>query len=311
MSTPTIFYCQLKEKTELSLFLQRKRRCLLQVLCSNMTYLFTRLCRCQGSLSSPSQKLIMQVSVKVTYASISAFPRAHYHNITYYLHCETSGFTCGEAVNFAIGEWFPLGAEASQRYSHLCRMPIIPYEELLCKEAMLLCNSHEHGDSAHSTADSASKNCVKLSFVRLIQSHHNALQFLQKVKGSSISSSPNSRGTILCSLCKRDCFLAYINCSCHSHPICIFHGTRSITWVFLLSRVVFHWIWKLSTLISLGTEIEALNCPCGNNPILFLREDASEMEEIAKKFEQEVHRYKDDTYLRKKETTLKASKQLV
>ena len=66
-----------------------------------------------------------------------------------------------------------------------------------------------------------------------------------------------------------------------------------------------------------GTEIEALNCPCGNNPILFLREDVSKMEKIAKKFEQdkgimrEVHRYKDDKCLQKNETTLKVSKQQV
>ncbi|RVW66802.1 Lysine-specific demethylase JMJ706 [Vitis vinifera] len=204
---------------------------------------------------------------------VITFPKA-YH----------AGFTCGEAVNFAVGDWFPFGAEASQRYSRLCRMPIIPYEELLCKEAMLLHNSQEQGGLAHSSADLASYHCVKVSFICLIQSHHHACQFLKKIKGSP-SVSPNSQGTILCSLCKRDCYVAYINCNCYSRPICLFH------------------------------EIEALNCPCGNNPILFLREDVSKMEKIAKKFEQdkgimrEVHRYKDDKCLQKNETTLKVSKQ--
>jgi len=51
------------------------------------------------------------------------------------------GFNCGEAVNFAIGDWVPLEAAASERYSHLKMLTIIPYEELLCKEALLIYNS--------------------------------------------------------------------------------------------------------------------------------------------------------------------------
>ncbi|KAG5073521.1 hypothetical protein JHK84_054752 [Glycine max] len=39
------------------------------------------------------------------------------------------GFNCGESVNFANGDWFPLGAAASRRYyAHLRMMPLIPYE---------------------------------------------------------------------------------------------------------------------------------------------------------------------------------------
>ena len=184
-----------------------------------------------------------QSRLHMSSTNLSAFPKACYHNLTYFLHCETSGFTCGEAVNFAVGDWFPFGAEASQRYSRLCRMPIIPYEELLCKEAMLLHNSKEQEGLAHSSADLASHHCVKVSFIRLIRSHHHACQFLKKIKGSP-SVSPNSQGTILCSLCKRDCYVAYINCNCYSRPICLFHGTRNITWVLLLFNLVFHCIWK-------------------------------------------------------------------
>ncbi|KAJ1440442.1 JmjC domain [Sesbania bispinosa] len=59
---------------------------------------------------------------------VITFPRA-YH----------AGFS--HAVNFAIGDWFPPGAAATKRYAHLKMLPIIPYEELLCKEAMLVYKS--------------------------------------------------------------------------------------------------------------------------------------------------------------------------
>ncbi|KAG5023355.1 hypothetical protein JHK82_019258 [Glycine max] len=60
---------------------------------------------------------------------IITFPRAYHAGFSH-------GFNCGEAVNFANGDWFQLRAAASRRYAHLRRMPLIPYEELLSKEAM-------------------------------------------------------------------------------------------------------------------------------------------------------------------------------
>ncbi|KAJ4950221.1 hypothetical protein NE237_027053 [Protea cynaroides] len=65
---------------------------------------------------------------------VITFPRAYHAGFSH-------GFNCGEAVNFAIGDWFPLGVVASQRYALLGRMPLLPQEELLCKEAMLLFKS--------------------------------------------------------------------------------------------------------------------------------------------------------------------------
>ncbi|KAG6515574.1 hypothetical protein ZIOFF_026003 [Zingiber officinale] len=40
---------------------------------------------------------------------------------------ESIGFNCGEAVNFAIGDWFPFGNMASQRYALLNRMSLLPH----------------------------------------------------------------------------------------------------------------------------------------------------------------------------------------
>ncbi|KAK9160107.1 hypothetical protein Syun_006448 [Stephania yunnanensis] len=61
---------------------------------------------------------------------IVAFPRAYHAGFSH-------GFNCGEVVNFAIGDWFPMGVVASRRYALLNRVPLLPHEELLCKEAML------------------------------------------------------------------------------------------------------------------------------------------------------------------------------
>lgn len=126
-------------------------------------------------------------------------------------------------MNFAIGDWFPMGAVASRRYALLNRMPLLPHEELLCKEAMLLYTSIELEDSAYSFADLVSHRCIKTSFVKLMRFQHRARWFLMK-SGMCNSISSYSHGTILCSLCKRDCYVAYINCSCYLHPVCLRHG---------------------------------------------------------------------------------------
>lgn len=134
-----------------------------------------------------------------------------------------SGFNCGEAVNFAIGDWFPLGSIASRRYALLNRMPLLPHEELLCKEAMLLHTSLQLEDSEYSSAELICHRSVKISFVNLMLFQHCDRWCLMKARAYS-GVSPISHGTILCSLCKRDCYVAYLNCNCHLHPVCFRHG---------------------------------------------------------------------------------------
>ncbi|GLT80598.1 hypothetical protein SLA2020_520290 [Shorea laevis] len=158
---------------------------------------------------------------------IITFPSAYHAGFSH-------GFNCGEAVNFAIRDWFPLGAVASWRYAHLNRVPLLPHEELLCKEAMLLYSSVELGDLDCSSADLVSHLCVKLSFVKLMRFLHWAR-----------------------CICKRDCYVAFINCSCNLHPVCLRH------------------------------DIKSLEFSCGDTHTLFLRDDVVEMEAAAKKFEQE------------------------
>ncbi|KAL3497897.1 hypothetical protein ACH5RR_040629 [Cinchona calisaya] len=180
---------------------------------------------------------------------IITFPRAYHAGFSH-------GFNCGEAVNFAIGDWFPLGSIASHRYALLNRMPLLPHEELLCKEAMILCPSLDIEDSDYSSADLISGQNIMVSFVKLMRFQHKARWCLMKSR-ACYGVSLICHGTILCSICKRDCYVAYLNCNCYAHPVCLRHDPKS------------------------------LDLPCGGHLTLFVREDIFDMEAAAKKFEQE------------------------
>ncbi|CAL0331595.1 unnamed protein product [Lupinus luteus] len=180
---------------------------------------------------------------------IITFPRAYHAGFSH-------GFNCGEAVNFAIGDWFPLGDIASRRYAHLNRVPLLPHEELLCKEAMLLYSFLEVEESDFPSPDLLSRKCIKIAFVNLMRFQHCARWLLMKSR-AYISVSSHSHGTILCTLCKRDCYIAFVDCDCHMHPVCLHH------------------------------DIESLELTCGSKYTLYIREDIMDMEAAAKMFEQE------------------------
>lgn len=187
---------------------------------------------------------------------VITFPRAYHSGFSH-------GYNCGEAVNFVVSDWFQLGAEASQHYALLGITPTIPYEELLCKEAMLLyksLNHQGHLDHHHhySAADLISQFSIKISFVRLVRFYEQALHYLSDtLKSLMLNFCPVSEATVICSLCKRDCYLAYMMCNCcYSYSICLDH-------------------------------VEDTNCSCGSKCSMFVREDMSAYEEAARKFEKE------------------------
>lgn len=180
---------------------------------------------------------------------VVTFPRAYHAGFSH-------GFNCGEAVNFALGDWFRLGAIASKRYALLNRIPLLPHEELLCKEAMLLYASGELGDLDYSSAHLASHRSMQISFVKLMRFQHRARWGLMKSRACS-GVIPVSHGTVICSLCKRDCYVAYINCACHLHLVCLRH------------------------------DIESIKSPCGSNYTIFVRDHILKLEAAAKRFEQD------------------------
>lgn len=127
------------------------------------------------------------------------------------------GFNCGEAVNFAMGDWFPLGTVARGRYTLLNRAPLIPHEKLICKEAKLVYDNQK----LVSNEDLIPHYSIKVSFVHLMRTLHHARWLMMK---SGAQSSHSRFQQILCNICKRDCYLAYVKCNCYDHPICLHHG---------------------------------------------------------------------------------------
>ncbi|CAL9145855.1 unnamed protein product [Musa hybrid cultivar] len=182
---------------------------------------------------------------------VVTFPRAYHAGFSH-------GFNCGEAVNFATGGWFPFGAAASKHYASLKRSPLLPYEELLCKEAKFLDDRLSNADSLNFVPSKhfSSQSSIKISFVLLIRFQHHARWVLMKF-GACMRLSSDVIGTVLCSICRCDCYVSYFQCNCNLQPICLRH------------------------------VMERTHCSCGGKCIVFLRKDLGELEALAQKFEEE------------------------
>ena len=76
---------------------------------------------------------------------VITFPRAYHGGFS-------NGFCVGEAVNFSIGDWFPFGLEAAQRYRRLSRLPVLAHDELLCLEGLAI---HGRATSSHTQVSNA------------------------------------------------------------------------------------------------------------------------------------------------------------
>ncbi|KAJ4802756.1 Transcription factor jumonji (jmj) family protein / zinc finger (C5HC2 type) family protein [Rhynchospora pubera] len=177
---------------------------------------------------------------------VITFPRAYHAGFS-------NGFNCGEAVNFAMGDWFPMGEVASNRYALLNRIPLLPHEELLCREASLL---SKRTAGLHTSEELLSQRCVKTSFVELMRSLKNARSLLNTM-GVQACHNSDVNLVVLCGLCRRDCYVAHVRCDCNLEPICLRH------------------------------EDNLKRCTCGHNRYLYLREDVSELDAIYREFERE------------------------
>ncbi|XP_021305628.1 lysine-specific demethylase JMJ706 isoform X2 [Sorghum bicolor] len=183
---------------------------------------------------------------------VITFPRSYHAGFSH-------GFNCGEAVNFAIGDWFPLGSLASKRYALLNRTPLLAHEELLCRSAVLLSQKLLNCDprSLDKLDHPYSQYCVKSCFVRLIRFQRRARGLLAKM-GSQICYLPKTFPNLSCSMCRRDCYITHVLCGCNLDPVCLHH------------------------------EQELRSCPCESNRVVYVREDILELEALSRKFEEDV-----------------------
>ncbi|KAF8689227.1 hypothetical protein HU200_042015 [Digitaria exilis] len=183
---------------------------------------------------------------------VITFPRSYHAGFSH-------GFNCGEAVNFAIGDWFPLGSLASKRYALLNRTPLLAHEELLCRYAVLMsqklltCDPRSLDKSEHPY----SQYCVKSCFVRLMRFHRRARGLLAKM-GSQMCYKQKTYPNLSCSICRRDCYITHVLCGCNFDPVCLHH------------------------------EQELRSCPCKSNRVVYVREDILELEALSRKFEQDI-----------------------
>ncbi|XP_062205120.1 lysine-specific demethylase JMJ706-like isoform X3 [Phragmites australis] len=191
---------------------------------------------------------------------VITFPRSYHAGFSH-------GFNCGEAVNFAIGDWFPLGSLASKRYALLNRTPLLAHEELLCQSAVLLSQKQLSCDpkSLDKSEHPYSQYCVKSCFVRLMRFHRRARGLLAKM-GSQICYKPKTYSNLSCSMCRRDCYITHVLCGCNFDPVCLHH------------------------------EQELRSCPCKSNRIVYVREDILELEALSRKFEQDICLDKERSY---------------
>lgn len=142
---------------------------------------------------------------------VITFPQAYHAGFSH-------GFNCGEAVNFALADWFPFGAAACKRYENLNRQQILSHEQLLCKEAMVL--AHNRSSSGNRT-----EWCVKVAFVRLIRLQHHYCWFLKKQE-ADIFYSTGYNSNVLCSVCNHWCYMAFGICQSSLHFVCLNHAMK-------------------------------------------------------------------------------------
>ncbi|AQK73762.1 Lysine-specific demethylase REF6 [Zea mays] len=96
---------------------------------------------------------------------------------------------------------------------------------------------------------------MKGPFVQLMRFQHRVRWLLVKM-GARTCYKADIDATVLCGICKRDCYVAHIMCNCRADAICLCH------------------------------EEEISKCSCNCDRVVFVRKDIFELEEISKKFEE-------------------------
>ncbi|MCO5608093.1 hypothetical protein L7F22_062299 [Adiantum nelumboides] len=214
-----------------------------------------------GKTTMFAPKLLMDHGVPVFKAVqypgeyIITFPRAYHAGFSH-------GFNCGEAVNFAMADWFPFGAEACLRYEFLNRSPLLPHDELLCKEATTIIEGKsqiEHKDSFWNH-----KACIMMALATLVQFHQQVKLDLERRGAKTITSHAVN---VSCGLCKHKCYVGYTHCKCFPEPCCFNHGD-------LFS-----------------------SCSCEGDRTICLRDDFANLQLAAQKYEheQEIRKQAHDT----------------
>lgn len=129
---------------------------------------------------------------------VITFPKAY--------HCGfNQGLNFNEAVNFALPNWLPFGAESVQRYREFGKAPVFSHEELLVSIS-------QH----NKTIETAIWLHPELSAMVEREIHNrNSVDFLNILSANDLET--------ICSHCKYFCHLSVVTCEYCSHVGCIDH----------------------------------------------------------------------------------------
>ena len=118
---------------------------------------------------------------------------------------------------------------------------MLPYEELLCKETTLVANEFTMSDHEDITltGDTHIQSCMKVPFVQLMRFQHRVRWSLMKM-GARTHYKADIDTTVLCGICKRDCYVAHIMCNCRADAICLCHGNAFYHFFYARKHAFYH-----------------------------------------------------------------------
>jgi len=177
---------------------------------------------------------------------VVTFPRGYHGGFSH-------GFNLGEAVNFAVGDWFAQGDVARAVYRRIRRPPLLQHEALLIKEAELLakrwrCRSRrrrrraqegqEDDDDASPSPPSSSSSdvddegsadgsgggstdaCVRDAFTALVEDQLERRSALLRA-GARLCELPGFSISPSCYACSDFSPLHMVTCMCSPGPVCL------------------------------------------------------------------------------------------
>eukprot|EP00884_Botryococcus_braunii_P008196 jgi/Botrbrau1/17378/Bobra.0494s0003.2 len=158
-----------------------------------------------GKATMFSPKLLVDAGVPVYRAYqepgdfILTFPRAYHGGFG-------TGFNVGEAVNFALRDWFPFGIDCALRYNWLRLANIISVQELLVTEVVSMGSLMQQGQAKHPKPADLKLLYAFVKQMRLTNAQVGRLR--QRCPIHDIVLLPNGTGrTLDCSYCQGGCFL--------------------------------------------------------------------------------------------------------
>jgi len=136
------------------------------------------------------------------------FPQAYHAGFN-------SGYNCAESVNFAIEDWLPFGREAVHKYRLLGRGAVFSHEQLVC-------NAAQSNDLSLHLAEK-----IRDELIYIIKEEKEKREIVVNsgiTYNIDIAMTEQRSGEVRqCKICKYDCYLSVIDCSCTKDIVCVVH----------------------------------------------------------------------------------------